>query len=255
EEWKRKTYDFSNKSSDDLTSVFARTFEGMSIILKEFEPCRIQRVLASIDLERKNCLRFEKSDEPSIRSLMFGIIESLHLTLTHLTEGKGHVSKDVVSVIEEWKKQSLEFANQSFDGLVPVISKGFDSMFIIVKNAEICHIRRALRVLHFERSLSFHHDNIEEFSIRSLMYGMMESIHLILQQLTEKSDKSSKSSEEVSTEKNHLPISIYPINSSDLDSTHSVDQVSTIPTFTTNFQSTPKKEPIDLTQLVQGEKE
>ncbi|GMR43762.1 hypothetical protein PMAYCL1PPCAC_13957, partial [Pristionchus mayeri] len=34
------------------------------------------------------CLRFEESEKLSIRSLMFGLIESLHLTLTYLIDEK-----------------------------------------------------------------------------------------------------------------------------------------------------------------------
>ncbi|GMR44061.1 hypothetical protein PMAYCL1PPCAC_14258, partial [Pristionchus mayeri] len=124
------------------------------------------------------------SSEPSIRYLMFGIIESLHLTLTHLTEGKKVACAKAQSTIKEWKKKCVEFSDQSTDALVSVISKGFDAMFNIVKNSELSHIRRALRALHFERSLSFRDENIEELSLRSLMYGVIESIHLVLLHLT-----------------------------------------------------------------------
>ncbi|GMR54777.1 hypothetical protein PMAYCL1PPCAC_24972, partial [Pristionchus mayeri] len=122
--------------------------------------------------------------EPSIRSLMFGLIESLHLTLTHLMEGGKGPHEQTLSIIKEWKKKGLEFSNLSIDAFVSAILRGFDSMFHIVNKAAFDTIRRSLRALDFERSQSFHDENIEEISIRSMMYGMIESIHLTLVHLT-----------------------------------------------------------------------
>ncbi|GMR57208.1 hypothetical protein PMAYCL1PPCAC_27403, partial [Pristionchus mayeri] len=56
------------QSVDCLACVFSRALEGMAIIMKNSEPCRIQRALRSLDLERSNCLQFENSEEPSLRS-------------------------------------------------------------------------------------------------------------------------------------------------------------------------------------------
>ncbi|GMR31303.1 hypothetical protein PMAYCL1PPCAC_01498, partial [Pristionchus mayeri] len=135
------------------------------------------------------------SSDSSIRPLMYGLIEALHLTLTHLTENRMDVYEKSVTTIEEWKIKSCQFSNRSADPLASVIYKGFESILMIIKNFEHSHIMRALGSLERERSHFQSFSNFREFSIRSLMYGMMESIHLILQQLTEKSDKSSKSSE------------------------------------------------------------
>ncbi|GMR35237.1 hypothetical protein PMAYCL1PPCAC_05433 [Pristionchus mayeri] len=90
EEWKIKTCQFSNHSTEALAALFSRTFEGMSTVLRNPDHCHIQRALASIEFELSNSLRFEETGELSIRSLMFGLIESLHLTLTHLTEDSQH---------------------------------------------------------------------------------------------------------------------------------------------------------------------
>ncbi|GMR34904.1 hypothetical protein PMAYCL1PPCAC_05099, partial [Pristionchus mayeri] len=249
-----QTCQFSNHSTEALAALFSRTFEGMSTVLRNPDHCHIQRALASIEFELSNSLRFEETGELSIRSLMFGLIESLHLTLTHLTEDKTDDHEKVVSKIEEWKKKCLEFSNQSIDALVSVILKGIDSMFNIVKNSDICHIRRSLRTLDFERSQSFHDDITDEFSIRSLMYGMMESIHLTLLHLTEKRNQSNRS-EEVPTGQNHFPSSLSENDNSEIHSTHSIDLMSTIPTFTTNFQSRVKHEPVESSESIHGENE
>ncbi|GMR31299.1 hypothetical protein PMAYCL1PPCAC_01494, partial [Pristionchus mayeri] len=173
-------------------------------------------------------------------------------TLTHLTDEKKDGDEKVVSTIEEWKKKCVEYSNQSIDALVNVISRCFDSMFVIFKNADISHIRRALRTLDFERSQSFEDENIAEISIRSLMYGVMESIHLTFLHLTEKMNRS-KTEEEISNEENHLPTSTVSIDNSHMDSTHSINQLSTIPNFTTNLQSKMKDEPVKSSQSIPEE--
>ncbi|GMR57212.1 hypothetical protein PMAYCL1PPCAC_27407, partial [Pristionchus mayeri] len=83
----------------------SRALEGMAIIMKDSEPCRIQRALRSLDLERSNCLKFENSKEPSLRSMMYGLIESLHLALTHLTREKIDVNGESLAISEEWKRK------------------------------------------------------------------------------------------------------------------------------------------------------
>ncbi|GMR55249.1 hypothetical protein PMAYCL1PPCAC_25444, partial [Pristionchus mayeri] len=70
-EWKKKIREFSNKSNDEMVTVISRMFDVMSLILKNSEPGRIKRALTSLDFERVNCLKLEKSNELSIRSLMF----------------------------------------------------------------------------------------------------------------------------------------------------------------------------------------
>ncbi|GMR55253.1 hypothetical protein PMAYCL1PPCAC_25448, partial [Pristionchus mayeri] len=66
-----------------------------------------------------------------------------------------------------------------------------------------------LRVLDIERSESFSDENIEEFSIRSAMYGTIESIHMTLLHLTENMNRQT-SSDEVPTKESHI---LIPINS------------------------------------------
>ncbi|GMR31292.1 hypothetical protein PMAYCL1PPCAC_01487 [Pristionchus mayeri] len=142
---------------------------------------------------------------------MYGLIEALHLTLTHLTEDKMDSYERSVATIEEWKRKSCEFSNGSADPLASVIYKGFELMLMIVKNFEHNHIVRALGSFDFERTQSLRFDGVEEFSIRSLMYGVIESVHLTLQHLAEKKYQTSHS-KEASTDKCDIETSSQNLN-------------------------------------------
>ncbi|GMR50603.1 hypothetical protein PMAYCL1PPCAC_20798, partial [Pristionchus mayeri] len=235
EDWTRKTFEFSNQSTDLLAPVFSRTFDSMSIILKDAEPFLIQRSLRSLDFELSNCFQFEDSEEPSIRYLMFGVIESLHLTLAHLTDETEDVFERAVSTIDEWKKKSADFSNGSVDLLATVISRAFEMMLAIVKNIDLCHILRALGSLDFERSQSLCFENINELSIRSLKYGIIESIYLTLLYMIQKKYQTN-ACEDIPSEENHIPIPLNSLQSSNLNST---DQHGLL------FTVVPKEEPID----------
>ncbi|GMR43751.1 hypothetical protein PMAYCL1PPCAC_13946, partial [Pristionchus mayeri] len=97
-------------------------------------------------------LRFEKTDETSIRLLMFGLIESIHLTLNHLTEGRTEAYATALATIDYWKRKNSEFSNNSTDPLVSLFSRAFESMVGIVRNVERCHMLRSLGSLELERS-------------------------------------------------------------------------------------------------------
>ncbi|GMS86092.1 hypothetical protein PENTCL1PPCAC_8267, partial [Pristionchus entomophagus] len=63
----------------------------------------IQRALESLDIELSMVMRIEKTKDPSIRSMMCGLIESVHLVLLQLTEER---NKSKVS--EDASKQAVE---------------------------------------------------------------------------------------------------------------------------------------------------
>ncbi|GMR31261.1 hypothetical protein PMAYCL1PPCAC_01456, partial [Pristionchus mayeri] len=86
EEWRKKSFELLRESDDVLVPVTSRVLDAFSLILKGSELHRIRNALAVIDLERSNCVEFEDTEEQSARSLSFGIIQSLHLTLKHLKE-------------------------------------------------------------------------------------------------------------------------------------------------------------------------
>ncbi|GMR44059.1 hypothetical protein PMAYCL1PPCAC_14256, partial [Pristionchus mayeri] len=88
--------ELSDLTSDTLVSVFSRTLESISVILKDFEPRLVERALKSLDFERSNCIQLEESEEPSIRSLTLGLIESFHITLLHLMGEKGQNKENAI---------------------------------------------------------------------------------------------------------------------------------------------------------------
>ncbi|GMR44105.1 hypothetical protein PMAYCL1PPCAC_14300, partial [Pristionchus mayeri] len=84
EEWKRKGCDVWIQSNDSFALLSMKVFDFLSAILKSSEPCDIQRTLESLRAERQICLKFEKKNDPSIQSLMFGIIETFEFAILHL---------------------------------------------------------------------------------------------------------------------------------------------------------------------------
>ncbi|GMS91213.1 hypothetical protein PENTCL1PPCAC_13388, partial [Pristionchus entomophagus] len=90
EEWKRQTCEFAIQSDDNLVSLISKSLDAMTTIHNTSTDRNIRRTLDALDIERSLFLRSEKTKEPSIRSLMYGIIESLHLTLLHLTSERNH---------------------------------------------------------------------------------------------------------------------------------------------------------------------
>ncbi|GMS90311.1 hypothetical protein PENTCL1PPCAC_12486, partial [Pristionchus entomophagus] len=87
-------------------------------------------------------------------------------------------------IVEEWKTKICEYAIQSDDIFIPMISTAFDAMYTILKISKHCDIKRTLEALDFERSLYLRSGKTKETSVRSLMYGVIESLHLTLVHLT-----------------------------------------------------------------------
>ncbi|GMS90795.1 hypothetical protein PENTCL1PPCAC_12970, partial [Pristionchus entomophagus] len=80
--------------------------------------------------------------------------------------------------------QTCEFAIQSDDTFVSVISKGFDVMSAIHRNSNHPNIQRTLEALDIELSLYMRSENIKGTSIQSLMYGIIQSLQLTLLHLS-----------------------------------------------------------------------
>ncbi|GMS86090.1 hypothetical protein PENTCL1PPCAC_8265, partial [Pristionchus entomophagus] len=87
EGWRRKNDDLFIKSNDGLCSVMTRGFDSM-IPIFSLTPDRnhIQRASRSLDSERKLSMEYEGSNADSARIVMYGYIESAHLTILHLME-------------------------------------------------------------------------------------------------------------------------------------------------------------------------
>ncbi|GMR43744.1 hypothetical protein PMAYCL1PPCAC_13939, partial [Pristionchus mayeri] len=77
EEWRKESFDFSRESDDVLIPVTSRAFDALSLILKGSDLPRIRNALAAMDFERSNCVQIDNAEEQSVRSLFFGIIQSL----------------------------------------------------------------------------------------------------------------------------------------------------------------------------------
>ncbi|GMR43798.1 hypothetical protein PMAYCL1PPCAC_13993, partial [Pristionchus mayeri] len=128
-----QAFKFASRSSDVLVPITSRVFDVPSLIFKNSDLPYIRSALTSVNFERKKYLRFENTDEISIRLLMHGLIESLHLTLNHLTEGRTDAYETALATIEKWKRKTSEFSNHSTDHLVSLFSRAFESMVIIVR--------------------------------------------------------------------------------------------------------------------------
>ncbi|GMS91459.1 hypothetical protein PENTCL1PPCAC_13634, partial [Pristionchus entomophagus] len=92
-------------------------------------------------------------------------------------------SEAALSVVEEWKSKTCEFAIQSDDTLVSLISKGFDVISAIHKTSKHSNIKRTLESLDIELSIYLRSENIKDPSFRTLIYGFVESFRLTLQHL------------------------------------------------------------------------
>ncbi|GMR43773.1 hypothetical protein PMAYCL1PPCAC_13968, partial [Pristionchus mayeri] len=83
-------------------------FDVMSLILESAHHSHIKLALNILKSEYCNCLHLENTTELSIRLVMFGIIESLHLTLVHFMEKRAdHMPS------KELPKRPNEIANSS----------------------------------------------------------------------------------------------------------------------------------------------
>ncbi|GMS90776.1 hypothetical protein PENTCL1PPCAC_12951, partial [Pristionchus entomophagus] len=93
-------------------------------------------------------------------------------------------SNAALSTIEGWKRKTCEYYIQSDDALVPLISKAFDTMSEIHKPSKHSQIQRTLDSLDLELSLYRRSEDTKEPSLRPLIYGIMESLHLTLRRVS-----------------------------------------------------------------------
>ncbi|GMS97875.1 hypothetical protein PENTCL1PPCAC_20050, partial [Pristionchus entomophagus] len=96
-----------------------------------------------LDLERLLSLDDENIHRESVRNLMFGLIESHHLTLKRLIEernrlnGNGETFRlNSLKIVEDWLTKSVTWFVQSGDDLISVIRRGFEAMVTILKKSD-----------------------------------------------------------------------------------------------------------------------
>ncbi|GMR37666.1 hypothetical protein PMAYCL1PPCAC_07861, partial [Pristionchus mayeri] len=77
--------DFFSQSNDSLLSLIAKGFETMSVSLSDDSDRKhVQCALLNLESQRKITMQFEDNDSDPLRSLTYGLIESIHLTLQKL---------------------------------------------------------------------------------------------------------------------------------------------------------------------------
>ncbi|GMT06836.1 hypothetical protein PENTCL1PPCAC_29010, partial [Pristionchus entomophagus] len=81
EEWKGKTCEYEIQTDDAFAPLISKTFDVLSAMNKTpKQPVQIDRSLDVLDIELSNFLTKEDVKKPLLRSLMFGIIETFHMT-------------------------------------------------------------------------------------------------------------------------------------------------------------------------------
>ncbi|GMT29772.1 hypothetical protein PFISCL1PPCAC_21069, partial [Pristionchus fissidentatus] len=87
-----------------------------------------------------------------------------------------------LEIVEGWRRKIHESSQESNDVLLPVITKTFESISLILdSDPDLKRIQRALVSLELERNLSMEDD---EESIN----GLIQCLHLTLQELTKIKD-------------------------------------------------------------------
>ncbi|GMR60215.1 hypothetical protein PMAYCL1PPCAC_30410, partial [Pristionchus mayeri] len=89
-----------------------------------------------------------------------------------------------IAVLEAWKNKCSAASSQSGDALLPVLSKGFDAMFALLKpDGSRNDFVRALTSLALERNNSLQFDGRREVTVRDQTYGLVEYLHRTLEEL------------------------------------------------------------------------
>ncbi|GMR31259.1 hypothetical protein PMAYCL1PPCAC_01454, partial [Pristionchus mayeri] len=127
-------FDFSD-TDDTLNDVFLNLFDVLSAILKDSDPTVVQRSLASLYSKRLICFRHEEIKDDSIRSLMYGLVECINITILHLTE-HGESASISLEIIKEWRKRAFTTKGQSDDSLISQFLNVLNVMSLILKSAQ-----------------------------------------------------------------------------------------------------------------------
>ncbi|GMR37665.1 hypothetical protein PMAYCL1PPCAC_07860 [Pristionchus mayeri] len=104
--WQQKSTDFFSRSNDSLISLISKGFETMSFSLSEdSDPKHVQCALLTLESQRVITMQFEEKNSDALRSLAYGLIESLHLTLQNLhkkmNELQAHQGAKISKLSEE----------------------------------------------------------------------------------------------------------------------------------------------------------
>ncbi|GMS87372.1 hypothetical protein PENTCL1PPCAC_9547, partial [Pristionchus entomophagus] len=240
EEWQRKSSVLVGQSEDGIVSVLNKAFNVMAAFLnKKSTDKRIRLALAHLQVERSVNLQYENIGNDSTRDLMYGLIESLQLTLSELIEGSNGTEETGVVCrisVEDWLRKSVELCIQTDDELIPVVKKTLEAIVTIRnKKSDEKSIRLALAHLEVERSHAVQYESIDKDTVRDLFFGFIECIHLTLSRLVDDSNHE-KVPKEVPTESAEPLVS--PPDLSYPPSIRSTDGLSTNLTFPLGLPNT-----------------
>ncbi|GMR37667.1 hypothetical protein PMAYCL1PPCAC_07862 [Pristionchus mayeri] len=127
--WQNKSLEFNTQSKDRLLPLMTKTFETMSDLLSgEFDREDVLLALLNLDSQRANTMRFESKNTDAIRTLVFGLIQSLQLILLDLTE-KGSSSEipSKCSTMDECTQTEVNDEDSSGTSYFPLPSSSADS--------------------------------------------------------------------------------------------------------------------------------
>ncbi|GMR37673.1 hypothetical protein PMAYCL1PPCAC_07868, partial [Pristionchus mayeri] len=80
-------FELTNQSNDRLLSLMAKALETMNVFLsKGSDRDNIICSLLELDSQRSITMRFENSNSDPVRTMVFGLIQSLQATLLEQTE-------------------------------------------------------------------------------------------------------------------------------------------------------------------------
>ncbi|GMS96965.1 hypothetical protein PENTCL1PPCAC_19140, partial [Pristionchus entomophagus] len=77
---------FYEQSDDGILPLMTRGFKAMKLLHSRTYDRKIQRALITLDSERKISMQLENSNADPVRIVMYGFIESSHLTFLHLID-------------------------------------------------------------------------------------------------------------------------------------------------------------------------
>ncbi|GMT29771.1 hypothetical protein PFISCL1PPCAC_21068, partial [Pristionchus fissidentatus] len=188
EEWRKKIHELSGQSSEVLFTVINPALDAMTHILKpSSDSKRIKCALISLEFERINSMEDDEERIVSpLRDAIYSLLHCIQLTLQKLTKNG---DEKEASIVDDCRRKIHELSGESNDLLFTVMSKAIDTMNLIINPvSDSKRIRRSLVSLEFERTQSLLNDR--EVPFRHAINGLIQCLHLTLQELTKIKDQS-----------------------------------------------------------------
>ncbi|GMS85451.1 hypothetical protein PENTCL1PPCAC_7626, partial [Pristionchus entomophagus] len=92
-----------------------------------------------------------------------------------------------LATVTEWQNKCSEYFRQSNDGLLSLITKGFETMTVLLADeSDRKHVLCALRTLESQRSVTMEFEESESDPLRVVAFGLVQSLHLTLHKMYDK---------------------------------------------------------------------